>query len=78
MSGNENKMTKEMIQKAIQCKDASELVVLAKAEGIDLSQEEAEAYLAEMNDLELDSTHLKHVAGGGCYKDCVNTNLSVS
>lgn len=39
MSVNENKLTKEMIQKAIQCKDASELVVLAKAEGIDLSQE---------------------------------------
>ncbi len=78
MSVNENKMTKEMIQKTIQCKDASELVVLAKTEGIDLSQEEAEAYLSEMNDLELDNTHLKSVAGGGCYKDCVNTILSAS
>ena len=75
---NKNEVTKEMVQKAIQCKDAAELLALAKAEGIDLTQEEAEAYLTEIDDLELDSTQLKSVAGGGCYKDCVNTNLSAS
>ena len=32
--------------------------------------EEAEAYLAEMDDVELDSQQLKQVAGGWCPGDC--------
>lgn len=34
--------------------------------------EEAEAYLAELNDVELDEMLLSHVAGGQCYsrKEC--------
>ncbi len=44
----------------------------------DLTQEEAEAYMSEIDDLELDSTQLRSVAGGGCYKDCVNINKSAS
>ena len=78
MSVNENEVTKELILKAMQCNDVTDLIALAKADGIDLTQEEAEAYLAEMDDLELDSTQLKGVAGGGCYKDCVNTDLRAS
>ena len=37
---------------------------LVKDEGIELSIEEAEAYLSELEDFELDGEHLKTVAGG--------------
>ena len=62
---NKNEITKEMIEKAMQCKDADELIALAKSEGIELTKEEAEAYLAELDDFELDDAMLKNVAGGG-------------
>jgi predicted DNA-binding protein len=32
-----------------------------------MTKEEAEAYLAEMDDMELDGEVLKQVAGGDCY-----------
>ena len=35
--------------------------------GLDITREEAEAYLAEMDDMELDSDQLKNVAGGACW-----------
>ena len=63
---NKNEITKEMLAKAMQCETAEELIVLAKAEGIDLTKEEAEAYLAERDDVELDDTALQQVAGGTC------------
>ena len=75
---NKDELTKELVQKAVQCKDVNALITLAKAEGIDLTQEEAEAYMSEIDDLELDSTQLRSVAGGVCYKDCVNDSLSAS
>ncbi len=71
---NKDEITKELVEKAVQCKDVTELITLAKAEGIDLTQEEAEAYMSEIDDLELDSTQLRSVAGGVCYKDCVHVN----
>ena len=61
---NKNEITKEMLEKAMQCKTAEELMAFAKAEGIELSIEEAEAYLSELEDFELDGEHLKTVAGG--------------
>ena len=45
---------------------------------VDLTQEEAEAYMSEIDDLELDSTQLRSVAGGGCYGDCVKDSMSGS
>lgn len=61
-------LTKEQVAKAMACKTAEELMVLAKAEGIELTKEEAEAYMAEMEDFELDEATLSKVAGGGtCY-----------
>ena len=38
---NKNELTKELVEKAVQCKDVNALITLAKAEGIDLTQEEA-------------------------------------
>ena len=64
MSINKNELTKEQIQKAMACKTVEELMELAKAEGVELTKEEAEAYLAELEDFELDEGMLKNVAGG--------------
>ena len=67
---NKKELTKEQIEKAMQCKSVEELVALAKAEGFDITKAEAEAYMAELADVELDSEKLKNVAGGGCYAEC--------
>ena len=72
---NKNELTKEQIAKAMSCETAEELMVLAKAEGIELTKEEAEVYLAEMDDVELDEDALKQVAGGRGYADqCWSNN----
>ena len=70
MSINKKELTKEQIKKAMQCKTADELMNLAKAEGFDITKQEAEAYMAELADVELDGEELKNVAGGGCYTEC--------
>ena len=65
---NKNEITKEMIAKALQCETPDELIALANSEGIELTKEEAEAYLVELEDFELDSDVLQKVAGGGVYE----------
>ena len=68
-----NELTKEMLEKAMQCKNAEELAALAKIGGYELTKEEADAYLAELSDVELDDKALKKVAGGACWNcldDC--------
>ena len=72
MKIDKKEITKEMVGQAMQCKTAEELMALAKANGFDLSREEAEAYMAELADVELDEEQLKKAAGGGCYPDCKN------
>ena len=57
-------LTKEMIEKAMQCKTADKLLELAEAEGYEMTRDEAEAYIAEMADYELDDETLKSAAGG--------------
>ena len=66
---DKTKITKEMMEKAEQCKTADDLVALAKANGITLTKEEADAYLAEMDNMELDEEALDNVAGGNSYSD---------
>ena len=66
---NKNEITIEQIKKAMQCKTSDELMALAKAEGKEITKEEAEAYLEEMADCELDVEVLRKVAGGGCYSE---------
>ena len=63
-------LSEELIAKAMQCETPEQLVELAKSEGIELTLNEAEAYLAEMDDIELDSQQLKAVAGGWDCGDC--------
>ena len=70
-------LTKDMVKKALRCKNADELVAAAKAEGYDVTKEEAEAYMAELSDFELDDENLKNVAGGGCYMLCPQEAISL-
>ena len=69
---DKSKITKEMLEKAEQCKTAEELIVLAKKEGFAITKAEAEAYMAELENCELDAADLDKVAGGtgnddGCW-----------
>ncbi len=64
---NRNEITKEMLAKAMRCINAEELIALAEKEGVALTKDEAEAYLAEMADIELEDRDLKNVAGGACW-----------
>ena len=69
MPANKNELTKEMIEKAMQCKTADELMTLAKAEGCDITKEEAEAeaYLAELSECEMKDGQLRRIAGGTAF-----------
>ncbi len=69
---NKKELTKAQVAKAMQCKTADELMALAKGSGFDITKAEAEAYMAELADVELDGEQLQKVAGGGCYPDCKN------
>ena len=59
-----------MLAKAMQCETADELIALAKTGGYELTNGEAEAYLAELDNVELDEVSLQKVAGGGCWNWC--------
>ena len=72
---DKSKITKEMLAKAAQCETADQLIALAKKEGIAITKAEAEAYLDELQNIELDINALDKVAGGGSY-DCSNKNCS--
>ncbi len=63
---NKNELTKDMIAKAMQCKSAEELMELARSEGFEITKDEAEAYFAELADVELDERALRNIAGGTC------------
>ena len=67
---NKNEITIEQIEKAMQCKTSDELIALAKTNGYDITKEEADAYLAELADVELDGKELRSVGGGSCYMEC--------
>ena len=56
------------------CKNAEELMALAESEGISLTKEEAEAYVSEMEDVELDGEMLEQVAGGVCWGQSCDEN----
>ncbi len=58
------KFTKEQLQKAMACKSVEKLLALAEAEGIALTREEAEKYLAQVSVCELSADDMEGVAGG--------------
>ena len=43
---------------------------MAKAGGFTITREEAESYMAELADVELDGEQLKSIAGGYCWQHC--------
>ena len=63
-------ISKEQLLKATKCKTTDELIALAKTDGIELTKDEAEAYLAELADVELDDELLQKAAGGVCWTNC--------
>ena len=68
--------TAEQLKKINEAKTAEELIALAKAEGIEISEEEIKAKFAEMhNEGEIADDELDNVAGGGCaYRECLVDN----
>ena len=60
-------MDKELFEKAKGAKSAEELLSLAKANGVELTEEEAAEYFAQLNKSgEISDEELDNVAGGGC------------
>ena len=60
-------ISKELIEKAKTAKSAEELLEMAKAENIELTEEEAAKAFEELNkNGELSDEELDNVAGGGC------------
>jgi len=49
---------------------------VAKAEGFDITKEEAEAYMADLADVELDGKELRSIAGGYCWQHCDDYSCS--
>ena len=73
-------MNQELITKAKAAKSVEELLELAKASNVELSEEQAKAYFAKLNPTkgELSDDELDDVSGGGCgeskTKYCPNCN----
>ena len=65
------KFSNEIIAKAKEAKTSEELMDLAKENNIDLTEEEAKRYYAQLHPTmgELSDDELDNVAGGGCYSE---------
>ena len=61
---NGKTVTKAFMEKATACGKADELMKLAEAEGYKLTKEEAEAFLAEVSEVEVGDEVLEKAAGG--------------
>ena len=59
-----NSFTKEQIAKAMECKIPEELIELARKYDIQITKEQAVAYLDELQDADLTPEALEKVAGG--------------
>ena len=66
---NVNELSREQIEKAMACETAEELMAAAKSEGYELTKDEAEAYMAELADFELDEKTLWQRQRGMDYWD---------
>lgn len=72
---NLNSLTKEQIALASKCQTPEELIELAKKAGIELATEQAQAYLDELENMELDKETLDKVAGGDGTTRTINAKL---
>ena len=62
-------MNQELVNKARKAESVEELLALAKENGIELTNEQAKEYFAQLNPTkgELSDDELEDVAGGGCF-----------
>ena len=70
-------LTPEMIEKAKAAKTAEELLALAEENGVEMTEDEAATYFAQLNPKsgELSDDDLDNVAGGACEKYDGNTDV---
>ena len=57
-------------ERAMACKEPAELMGRMEKDGFALTKDEAEAYIAELSDFELDDAAWTGKAGDGCYFHC--------
>lgn len=63
-------MDKTLLQRAREAESAEELLALAKSEGIEITQEQAQEFYRKLHaTMELSDEELDNVSGGGCYTD---------
>ena len=60
-----HELTREELMRAMECETPEELMELVKKIDIEITREEAEAYLETMEELELSPEETEDVAGGG-------------
>ncbi len=61
-------MTEELIKKAKEAKSVEDLIILAKDNGIELQEKEAEAYFESLHKSgEIEDDELDSVSGGACH-----------
>ena len=67
-------LTNEMIEKAKVAKSAEELLEIAKANGVEMTPDEAATYFAQLNPNsgELNDDELDNVSGGACSSNSAN------
>ena len=63
------RIDKELLAAALQCKNTDELMELAKSKGYDITQEQAESFLGNHSSNELDDKELDDVSGGAWKHD---------
>lgn len=65
-SFNPNNLTREQIDAVLACKTVEELIALARENGVELTEEKAKEYLAQMADIEvsLSDEEARDIAGG--------------
>ncbi len=61
------KVTKEIFQRALECKSAGELMEFCKEQNIDITPEDAEKFLSQVSEQELDLDTVEQTAGGICF-----------
>ena len=64
MTFKSKEITKELLEKAEKCQTADELMALAKENDIELTTDEAQAFLDENTDILLDAEQINAAAGG--------------
>ena len=66
-------LTPEQLNGALACKTAEELIAFAKENDVELTEEQANKYLALMTeiDVSLSDEEMKNIAGGGCHTYCI-------